>query len=202
MLPDQEIESDIKLLEEGFHKLMNKIKHFNILSKELVPEGLKPHTRSISWLAEQVFKQQARKNLSEIGFESLIDADSDIESFDCKVNINGRDVLVNLKVSAAKSKNGSRNDINKAYKLLKMFEYDEDTLLYYVIIKITFENTDVILVDGTPTVFYVPWIHEVYVNPSNHHLQANYELPMKKRTVAEFIRLIDEEIETKKVPRK
>ncbi len=202
MLLDAEIESDINVLQNGFYKLTRKIGHFNILDEKLVPEGLKPHTRSISWLAEQVVKQQARLNLVEIGFANVIDSDSDIEQYDCTVTVNGRDVLVNLKVTAATSQKGSRNDINKAYKLFRIFQQNKNTLLYYVVFKIKFENTDVIFIDEQPIVFYVPWINEVYANPSNHHLQANYEEPMKKRTVDEFLALVDEEITTKKIPRK
>lgn len=202
MPSDVEIEADITALRDGFYKLTRKIGQFNILDEKLVPEGLKPHTRSISWLAEQVIKQQARLNLTEIGFVSVVDASSDIEQYDCIVNVNGREVLINLKVTAAKSQKGSRNDINKAYKLFKIFQKNKDTLLYYVIFKIKFKNTNIIFSDKDVIVFYVPWINEVYVNPSNHHLQANYEEPMHKRSVDDFLDLVDKEITIKKIPRK
>lgn len=41
--------------------ITQRISHFEVLKKEYLPEGLKPHTRSICWLAEQVILQNVKK---------------------------------------------------------------------------------------------------------------------------------------------
>ena len=48
-------------IKKGFELLVNKIKSFEIVNQDLLPEGLKPHTRSICWIAEQVILQNLRK---------------------------------------------------------------------------------------------------------------------------------------------
>jgi hypothetical protein len=200
MLSESEIKSDMSVLKQGFNTIIRKIDCFSILDKELVPEGLKPHTRSISWLVEQIVVQQTRKHLRLTEFEKVVASKSDVEQYDCKVNIKGNETLVNLKVTDVTKHNG-RNDINKAYKLYQIFKTNPKTRLYYVILKISFENVIVHFANEPPIVFYVPWVKEVYVNPSNHHLQASY-YGQTIRTTKEFVDLIDKELETKRLPRK
>ena len=37
--------------------VLNRLKEFDILNEDIVPEGLKPLARSVSWLVEQVVVQ-------------------------------------------------------------------------------------------------------------------------------------------------
>jgi len=201
MLSKDEITTDLEILKNGFNSCIRKIKEFEILNEKLVPEGLKPHTRSIAWLAEQVIVQGVRKFIDGTGFESVVANDSDIGLHDCIVRIRGNDTLVNLKVTNVE-KTHTKNDINKAYKIQQAFIENPDMRFYYVIIKISFDNTKIKFVDEPPIVFYVPWIHDVYVNPSNHHLQAGYDKPPTFRSVQQFVGEIENEIVSKNLPKR
>src|SRR3989344_6071494 len=46
--------SDIKNLEILCKNLLKILPNFDITDKNILPYGLKPHTRSVSWLVEQV----------------------------------------------------------------------------------------------------------------------------------------------------
>lgn len=201
MLSKDEILTDLEILKNGFNTCVRKIDEFEILNEELVPEGLKPHTRSISWLAEQVIVQGLRRFIDELEFEEVEANDSDIELHDCIIKIKGRNVLVNLKVTNI-DKSHTRNDINKAYKIQKAFIENPDLRFYYVVIKLSFQNTKIRFANEPPIVFYVPWIHDVYVNPSNHHLQASYFEPPAFRTVQQFVDKIEHELVSKGLPKK
>lgn len=200
VLSENEVKSDIKKLSVGFYNCIKKINEFEILDEQLVPEGLKPHTRSIAWLVEQVVVQGIRKYIHLTEFDNVIANESDIELHDCTVKIGNNDLLVNIKVTNIDNSH-SRNDINKAYKIFKAFSENPDKRLYYVVIKLSFNNTKIKFMDN-PIVFYIPWIHDVYVNPSNHHLQASYYLPQTIRTVKQFVDEIEQQIISKKLPRK
>jgi len=50
-----EIIDDIKYLESLFKNLLKILPNFDITDKNVLPYGLKPHTRSVSWLVEQVY---------------------------------------------------------------------------------------------------------------------------------------------------
>ncbi len=201
MLSENEIETDLEILKIGFNSCIRKIDKFEILNEGLVPEGLKPHTRSIAWLAEQVIVQGVRRFIDETEFESVVPNDSDIGLHDCIVRIRGNETLVNLKVTNIE-KSHTRNDINKAYKIQQAFIKNPDIRFYYVIIKLSFDNTIIKFVNEPPIVFYVPWIHDVYVNPSNHHLQASYFEPPTFRSVKQFVDEIENELVSKNLPKK
>ncbi len=54
---------DIKYLDGVFSQLLTEILPvFKITDEKILPYGLKSHTRSISWLAEQVITQQTKYN--------------------------------------------------------------------------------------------------------------------------------------------
>jgi hypothetical protein len=49
-----DIEKDIAYLKGLYSRLIKILPSFNITDSKVLPCGLKPHTRSISWLVEQV----------------------------------------------------------------------------------------------------------------------------------------------------
>ena len=198
---------DVEKIEEirskiltSFNNCLSELVDCEILSSDCIPEGIKPHTRSIAWIAEQVIIQGIRKHIDQTSFEYLQNEESDTALNDCRAKIGNDEILINIKVTTATKR--TKNDINKAYKLYKLFVDKPDTLLFYVIMKMKFTSNQVELVNDPPTVFYIPYIKSIYVNPSNHHLQADYYDTPVVRSVKEFTDEIIKQIKEKNLPEK
>lgn len=198
---------DIEKIEEirikifdSFNNCLSELVNCEILSSDCIPEGIKPHTRSIAWIAEQVIIQGIRKHIAQTDFKYLKTEESDTALNDCKAKIDNNDILINIKVTTATKR--TKNDINKAYKLYKLFVDEPDTLLFYVVMKMKFTSNQVGLVNEPPIVFYIPHIKHIYVNPSNHHLQADYYDEPVVRPVKEFTDEIIKQIKEKNLPEK
>ena len=187
-------------IKEGFKKVLEKINHFDIASPDLLPEGLKPHTRSICWIAEQIILQNLRKYKVECGFTSVDMPSSDIVVYDCIIKIpEFKDpVYVNVKVNNVERTSG-RNDISKAPALVQFYSENKDALLYDFIIRIRFDNTRIFLNVADAIIFNVAWIENLYVKPSNHHLQAEYSTRQIKRTNQEFVELLKQQLKEKNI---
>ncbi len=56
----KQITEDIEFIKNIYKKLITILPSFNITDKDILPYGLKPHTRSVSWLVEQVITQQTK----------------------------------------------------------------------------------------------------------------------------------------------
>ncbi len=56
------INEEIRFVKNIFINLVNILPSFDILNKRILPYGLKPHTRSIAWIVEQVIVQQMKYN--------------------------------------------------------------------------------------------------------------------------------------------
>lgn len=189
------IQYDADVLKYSFLFWAKKIKKFQILSKKLIPDGLKPHTRSISWLAEQVLVQTAKYSVLR-KISKVVPASSDINLYDCKIILNGHPVLVNVKVTQGSD---NKNDLNQAVRLYELFKKQPHSRLFYVILKIKFKNNFIYFLDESPTVIFAPWIADIYVNPKNGHLQANYYHSPKKRTTKEFVKILSRDPKVKKL---
>lgn len=64
-MDNSEIENVIQKLgrvKEIFRNLIKILPSFNITDEKILPYGLKPHTRSVSWIVEQVIVQQTKYN--------------------------------------------------------------------------------------------------------------------------------------------
>ncbi len=55
------------LVEGIFRKLLKILPSFDITNEKILPYGLRVHTRSISWLVEQVITQQTKFNSKKLG---------------------------------------------------------------------------------------------------------------------------------------
>ena len=62
----QNIRKLSRKLEDVFTKLIGDVPSFEVLNKDVLPYGLKQHTRSICWLAEQVILQNVKKR--QVGY--------------------------------------------------------------------------------------------------------------------------------------
>ena len=100
---------------------------------------------------------------------------------------------MNIKVNNVERDSG-RNDISKAPALVTFYSTNGDVILLDVVIRIKFENTKIYLNVADVIVFNVAWIPDVYVNPSNHHLQAEYSTRKIERTTREFIELLKNQL--------
>ncbi|SRR6266404_1341408 len=187
-------------LQELFDDLINhKVKEFKVMNEELLPDGLKPHTRSICWLAEQVILQNTKKNQDAYGLTRFEYPDSDIAPWDVRFRVAGiddsKDIYVNIKVSDA-TRPVRRNDIASVKTLLNFFRNTNDPIIFFVVFKLRFNNVRIVFEAPTIVRFY-PWIREFVVNPRNEHIQAIYEVPIVEQSLDAFIALLKEKAEDK-----
>jgi hypothetical protein len=193
MYPDTQIESVQNDLERIFTAFITrKIPFFEVLKKEYLPEGLKPHTRSICWLAEQVILQNVRKHREEFGIIDFAYPTSDISPWDAKFVIpkssGAHNVFINIKVTDS-AKPIRKNDIASVKALLHFYRDNPDPLLYFVVIRLKFEDNIVRFVEPV-TARYYPWVKDFVVNPRNEHVQSVYETLIERRSSTEFISLL------------
>jgi len=193
MIANKDIVAISIKLEEMFSTLITDIiPSFEVLRKEYIPYGLKPHTRSICWLAEQVILQNVKNNLHRLGAEDYGDPDSDISPWDAKFKLqnilNDEKIFINIKVTDS-TRPIRRNDIASVKTLLNFYRQDINRPLFFVVIKLKF-NDNKIDFTGSPIVRYYPWIKDFVVNPRNEHIQSIYEVDIEKRSTEEFLHLL------------
>ena len=193
------INDSIAALNNLFKNLIRDVPLFEVLNKDVLPYGLKRHTRSICWLAEQVILQNVKKRQLEYNISAYEDPDSDISAWDARLEINGisAPLFINIKVSDI-TKPVRRNDIASVQKLLSFYEGNPSALLFYVVIMLDFDD-NVILFKGAPVVRHYPWIGDFVVNSRNHHIQSIYESPVIERTTDEFISIVKEKAHARRV---
>lgn len=81
-------------LKGAFSDLVGEIGSFDVVDSKLLPNGFKPHTRSISWIAEQVILQQAKAKAKKLGFKDIIFSEKDTSGYPflckpCLLEFNG-----------------------------------------------------------------------------------------------------------------
>lgn len=172
--------------------ITKKIPLFEVLKKEYLPEGLKPHTRSICWLAEQVILQNIKKFSPEFRLSDFEYPKSDIFPWDAKFKIDncsgGKDVFVNVKVTDS-AKPIRKNDIASVKALLNFYKNNREPLIYFVVIRLKFENNIIRFVEPI-IVRYYPWVKDFVVNPRNEHIQSVYETEIEERSIPDFIEIL------------
>ena len=114
------IVDDIKYLESLFKNLLKVLPNFDITDKKILPYGLKPHTRSVSWLVEQVIVQQTKYKAKELGIDDVNFDLPDTCLHDCEIYSNGKKYYVNIKIHNIDGKE-NKNDISAVEKLY--FQY-------------------------------------------------------------------------------
>ena len=69
---------------------------FDVISPaDKIPFGFKKHTRSISWLAEQVVIQHLKSNREKYNIDVIEESDSDINVWDFRIKFNNGQVISN-----------------------------------------------------------------------------------------------------------
>ena len=173
-----------------FAKVVQIIPKFDIANPKILPYGLKPHTRSISWIVEQVIVQQAKYNCDKLG---VLDVDfhlPDTSLHDCVILRKNRSkIYVNIKVTNADGRKGGRNDIAAVEKLYMQYSSNPSYRLNYAVFGFVFNNTEISFVKGDIHVFS-PQFLPIYVNPRNDKIQANYYANPEERSRSEFLNLL------------
>jgi hypothetical protein len=186
-------------LERVFLRLIRDVPFFEVLNKDVLPYGLKQHTRSICWLAEQVILQNVKKRQTEYNVAAYEDPDSDISAWDACLTFPGQasPCYINIKVSDV-TRPVRRNDIASVQKLLNFYAENPGADLFYVVIMLEFDENKIHF-RKLPVVRYYPWIGDFVVNSRNHHIQAVYENTVEERSTDDFISLVKQKALRKNV---
>jgi hypothetical protein len=184
------INREMALLKEIFLKVIKIVPSFDLTDAKILPYGLKPHTRSVSWIVEQVITQQAKFNATNIGVD---DVDIDLPDtclHDCIMTIGDIKYYINIKITKASGK-PTRNDISAVEKLYMQYVANPDYRLIYAVFGFEFDNINISFVKDSVHLFS-PQFLPIYVNPRNDKIQALYKTEPQLRTRAEFLTLLKE----------
>lgn len=164
---------ELSRMNNFFVNVIQIIPSFDITNPELLPYGLKPHTRSVSWIVEQVIVQQAKFNREKLGIKDVNFDLPDTSLHDCIIeDIDQKKYYVNVKITNIKTK-ASKNDLSAVEKLFTQYTVNKKYRLIYVIVGFSFNNTKVTLSSETVQTFS-PQFVPIYVNPRNDKIQAKF----------------------------
>lgn len=165
---------------------------FDITDPKILPYGLKPHTRSISWIVEQVITQQTKCNAKQLGLQDVDISMPDTSLHDCIiVSKDGERYFVNIKIHKSDGKK-NKNDISAVEKLYMQYNANSNYRLIYACFGIRFENVTITFPERRVHVFS-PQFLPIYINPRNDKIQSYYEHTPVHRTRAEFLQLLRQE---------
>ncbi len=182
------ITDDIKYLESVFKNLLMVLPNFNITDEKILPYGLKPHTRSVSWLVEQVIVQQMKFRAKELKIDDVNFDLPDTCLHDCEIESKGKRYYVNIKIHNIKSKE-NKNDIAAVEKLYFQYITNLNYNLIYACFGISFENVKIDF-SKDYLVLFSPQFMPIYVNPRNDKIQATYHHDQIFRNRKEFLELL------------
>ena len=183
------INKELAMMKDFFARVVQIIPSFHITNPRILPYGLKPHTRSVSWIVEQVIVQQAKFHRKKLGVNDVDFNMPDTSLHDCLVMENNtQKYYVNIKITNS-AKRPNKNDIAAVEKLFMQYKANVDYRLIYVVFSFTFNNTEISFVRESIHTFS-PQFLPVYVNPRNDKIQAYYHAPPEQRTRDEFLKLL------------
>ncbi len=182
------IESEMLEVRSIFLAIVKLLKAFNITDPQLLPYGLKPHTRSVSWIVEQVITQQTKFHAAQLG---LTDVDINVPDtclHDCILLKDAYKYYVNIKIHNVDGRH-NKNDISAVEKLYTQYTVNADYRLIYACFPVKFQNVEISFVHEGVHVFS-PQFLPIYVNPRNDKIQAFYHHTPLLRTRTEFFQLL------------
>ena len=185
------IKAEIRLITTLFSEIITLIPEFDILNDKILPYGLKEHTRSISWLVEQVITQQAKWNKDKINNLTINEIEigmPDTCLHDCVIKIKDKSYYVNIKIHKSDAK-GNKNDIAAVEKLYMQYVSNNDYRLLYACFGFTFNNYTIKFDEDKINVFS-PQFAPIYINPRNDKIQAYYYHQPEFRSRKEFLQLL------------
>ena len=185
----KDIINDMKYLDEVFDKVLTDIlPSFKITDKKVLPYGLKSHTRSISWLVEQVITQQTKYHRKALKIDDVFFDLPDTCLHDCEIKKDDKIYYVNIKIHDM-GKRENKNDISAIEKLYMQYTANPDYNLIYACFGIIFENIKVKF-DPVYLVLFSPQFMPIYVNPRNDKVQAYYHHKTEYRNRKQFLNLL------------
>ncbi|HOX61070.1 MAG TPA: hypothetical protein PLV72_03635 [Candidatus Magasanikbacteria bacterium] len=185
-----EIEKDLELIKNVYLKLLTILPSFNITDSKILPYGLKAHTRSVSWLVEQVITQQTKYNAKKLGVGEVNFDFPDTSLHDCEIVINGKSYFINIKIHNTEGRE-NKNDISAVEKLYFQYSVNKKYTLIYACFGIQFEKLKIIFNKNYLEVFS-PQFLPIYINPRNDKIQATYRHDKIYRTRDKFLRTLKE----------
>ena len=184
----REIIGDLRYTEELCKRLLNILPSFDITDRKILPYGLKPHTRSVSWLVEQVIVQQMKYHAQKLAIKDVNFELPDTCLHDCEIFSQEKKYYVNVKIHNIQGKE-NKNDIAAVEKLYFQYVANPKYNLIYACFGINFENIRVNF-DRNYLVIFSPQFIPIYVNPRNDKIQATYHHKAIMRTREQFLNLL------------
>lgn len=195
----QNILNEIETIRKVYQKLFQFLPSFNVTDKSVLPYGLKPHTRSVSWLVEQVITQQTKFRKKELGLDEVDFDMPDTCLHDCEIIKSGKPYYVNIKVHNIGGKE-NKNDIAAVEKLYMQYSANSDYNLIYACFGIRFQDISIHF-DTSYIQLFSPQFLPIYVNPRNDKIQAFYNHTPEYRTRQEFLNLLRDKSTSIKLPK-
>lgn len=186
----KKIEKELNFVKNTYLKLLTILPSFNITDKKILPYGLKAHTRSVSWLVEQVITQQTKYNAKKLGLDKVNFDFPDTSLHDCEIVINSKNYFINVKIHNIEGKE-NKNDISAVEKLYFQYSVNKNYNLIYACFGIKFENIKITF-DKDYLEIFSPQFLPIYVNPRNDKIQATYRHDKIHRTREEFLKMLKE----------
>ena len=186
----EEIVDDTNYLKSVFTELLGILPSFKITSKKILPYGLKSHTRSVSWLVEQVITQQTKYHRKELKLNNAVFDLPDTCLHDCEIKSKGKTYYVNVKIHDM-GKKENKNDIAAVEKLYMQYSSNSDYNLIYACFGIIFDNTT-IKFDKDYLILFSPQFMPIYINPRNDKIQSFYHHKSEYRDRKQFLKLLRE----------
>jgi hypothetical protein len=181
---------EIEVIRAIYQKLLKILPSFDITSKDVLPYGLKPHTRSVAWIVEQVIVQQTKYNAKKLGIDDVNFELPDTCLHDCEITIGMKTYYINIKAHNIDGKE-NKNDIAAVEKLYIQYHANEKYNLIYACFGIQFNNVQISFDQENITLFS-PQFLPIYVNPRNDKIQAKYVHQPEYRNRKEFLKLLRE----------
>ena len=182
----QLIASELEAVKEIFTQVVAILPSFDLTDSSVLPYGLKPHTRSISWIVEQVITQQTKFHAGKLGL-TAVDIDMpDTSLHDCVITQAQHTYYVNVKIHNADGRD-NKNDIAAVEKLYMQYNLNPKYRLIYAIFGVQFKNLTIGFVQDSVHVFS-PQFLPIYANPRNDKIQAFYHHQPTHRTRKEFLK--------------
>jgi len=179
------IENETKEVKDIFFNLLKILPNFNITDEKILPYGLKPHTRSISWIVEQVIVQQAKFNAEKLQLNYVNYDMPDTCLHDCEIHCNGKKYFINIKTHNVEGK-ANKNDISAVEKLYIQYQANQNYRLIYACFGVKFQNINISF-DENHLHCFSPQFLPIYVNPRNDKIQATYHHKITHRSREEFL---------------
>jgi hypothetical protein len=166
--------------------LVENVSSFEVANAKALPYGLKPHTRSVAWLVEQVLVQRLKLDAQRMDIGEVDYDLPDTALHDLTIQL-GKNILhINLKAHQSEKK-ANKNDISAVEKLYNAYLNDENYNLYYAAFGIKFSDRSVVFLKEAVHCFS-PQFLPIYVNPRNDKIQAFYHHEPIIRTRRDFLK--------------